>query len=233
MPVPIDTRASMIDICRKFGSDIYLGGEIESIDDINNIRQTLFLNPNYSEECANYGRFTTWLPYTLQANLEIRHDITNKVLDFDQFKSIFNRDNAYHFEKEETAVVGFFGEMMSPYKRLTFWTPTRSTCAMCLIPSSHEKTTVVNLRGVCKFSKFDLKYQVSMLSDGSLIYYGHIRSVITYNYSLSSWQIMDTQDIAFRQLLGQILVHWQWEQTHGPFRMIKNVSMGRFPCFLP
>ena len=83
---------------------------------------------------------------------------------------------------------------MSPYKRLTTWGPRASACAMCLIPSSYAKTTVVNLRGVCKFSKFDLKYQVSMLSDGSLIYYGDVRSVISYNYTISSWQILDTKD---------------------------------------
>ena len=85
---------------------------------------------------------------------------------------------------------------MSPKKRLTSRSSTDVACGMCSIPSSLEKTTVVNLRGVCKFSKFDLKYQVSVAPDGNLIYYGHVRSIIMYNYTLLAWQILDTKNPA-------------------------------------
>ena len=51
IPIPVDTKDALIDVCRKFGSGIYLGGDIGSIEDINNIREILFSNPNFGKEC--------------------------------------------------------------------------------------------------------------------------------------------------------------------------------------
>ena len=124
----------------------------------------------------------------------MRHDVTEEALDFEPFKSPFYYNHEHHFKKGETAVIGYFGDMMSPYERLATRKPSVSYCAMCKIPNSLENTTVVNLRGVCKFSKFDLKYKVSITSNGDLIYYGHVRSVITYNYTQDAWKILDVKD---------------------------------------
>ena len=41
MAIPVDTKPAMVDVCRKFGSDVYLGGNIKSLEDIQNIREAL------------------------------------------------------------------------------------------------------------------------------------------------------------------------------------------------
>ena len=62
---------------------------------------------------------------------------------------------------------------------------------MCLFPSSLEHTTEVRLRGLCKFSAFDKLYQVSVSSEGDIVFYGVGRTVISYNYELLAWQFTD------------------------------------------
>ena len=67
-------------------------------------------------------------------------------------------------------------------------------CGMCLIPNSVEKTTVVRLRGVCKYSEFDKEYQVTVAEDGDIVYYGLKKTTISYNYTMLAWQIIDVID---------------------------------------
>ena len=193
MPIPVDTKESMIKVCQKFGSTIYIAGEIKNLADIEYIRKIMFSNKEFYTECGDVdgGRYMTWLPYTLTNTLEVRHDITDEVMDFNQFASPFSKGLTDHSEKGENMITAYFGNMMLPKKRLMGRPGKDQYCAMCAIPSSLVNTTVIKLRGVCKFSKFDREYQVSVSADGGLIYYGLQRSVIFYNYSVLAWQISD------------------------------------------
>lgn len=193
MPIPIDTKGPMIDVCRKFGSNIYLGGDIGQPEDLKKIQDILFANKEFRAECGDVdgGRYKLFLPYSIRSSGVVKHDITDEVLDFEQYLSPFYYGHKYHYEKEMLNVVAYMGRMMPELGKLTSFPDHETLCAMCAIPSSVENTTVVNLRGACKFSKFDPKYHVSNTSDGGLIYYGIHRSVIYYNYTIYAWQISD------------------------------------------
>ena len=62
---------------------------------------------------------------------------------------------------------------------------------MCMIPTSVKNSTIVKLRGVCKFSAFDKEYQVAVSPEGEIIYYGLARTIISYNHSMEAWKIID------------------------------------------
>ena len=196
MPIPVDTKEAMIDNCRKFGSNVYLAGDVKKPEDLKRIQETLFYNKEFRTECGLFDlwRWKTWLPYSLRDNLEYRHDITDEILDFDNYTSPFYYGHAWSLERNRRPVVAYMGTMMPELGKLTSFAFAERCCAMCAIHSSHENTTIVKLRGACKFSRFDLDYYVSNTSDGSLIYNGNHRSVIYYNYSISSWQLSDLID---------------------------------------
>ena len=64
-------------------------------------------------------------------------------------------------------------------------------CTACEIPNSHEKRAVLYLRGVCKYSYLDVKYNIMYDSDKSIYYLGDSKSVISYDFNENVWRLKD------------------------------------------
>ena len=114
----------------------------------------------FEKECGYYDevRFRTWLPYTINNKAEIIHDITGEAYDLgeDYFVST---GPTRALTLGMTFFVAYFGDMVTEKGRLSPWYAEghilSTNCAMCVIPSSVRKPTVINLRGFCRFSAFD------------------------------------------------------------------------------
>ena len=189
LPIPLDTKENVVDICKMFGNDVVLGGTIRGIEDIEYFREVVMVTSSkyFKESCGTptKGRFYLWLPYHYTDNeTSLLHDITGE----EYTAGFFSPDHKAN--RGNTVVVSYFGDMMKMDARLFGWTGGKA-CGMCVIPSSVQKTTVVKLRGVCKFSEFDKEYQVSMDENGDIIYYGYSKTYIQYNYTLLAWQMLD------------------------------------------
>ena len=195
MPILRDTKPAMVDVCKKFGTEVRLGGDIRSLEDIKHYYKMIHSNERFGRACGYYdgGRFRIWLPYTINNQAEIIHDITGE--KFDLGEDYFLGDGPVRaLELGKILYTGYFGNMVSMKARLNPWVTSgllNANCAMCVIPSSLKKTTIIKLRGLCKFSVFDEEYQVVVSSEGYINYYGFARTVISYNYTLMAWQISD------------------------------------------
>lgn len=66
LPLPQLSRREAVDMCHKFGDDVYIAGDFTNIDDFDNYWAGLQENKKFVEECTYYdnGRLLTWIPYT-------------------------------------------------------------------------------------------------------------------------------------------------------------------------
>jgi len=182
-----------LDICKKFGNDVNLGGTINSLEDIVYFREVIFASELFEESggIPTGGRYMTWLPYhyDYDANGTLVHDVTGV-----EYTHGFFDQGAHGIGEGDVNLVAYLGNMMIMDERLYGSEPGETACGMCLIPTSYWKTTVVKLRGVCKYSAFDKKYQVTVTGNGEIVYYGDKRTILQYNYTLLAWQMTDVTD---------------------------------------
>ena len=64
-------------------------------------------------------------------------------------------------------------------------------CTACEIPNALENKALLNLRGVCKFSYLDRKYNIKYDSNNSISYLGNRKSVISYDFDAHVWRLKD------------------------------------------
>ena len=64
-------------------------------------------------------------------------------------------------------------------------------CTGCEIPNALENKSVLNLRGVCKFSYLDRKYNIKYDSNNTISYLGDSKSVISYDFDALVWKLED------------------------------------------
>ena len=145
----------------------------------------------FQQACCHMddNRCATWIPYEVNASGIIVHDITGEV--FDLGKEFYA--NFWHgpLEDKPQTIASYFGKLMDMKERLAGQGPTSRRCGMCMIPTSVKNSTIVKLRGVCKFSAFDTQYQVAVSPEGEVIYYGLARTIISYSHTLEAWKIID------------------------------------------
>ena len=147
MAIPLDTKTNVIDVCKKFGSDVNLAGTIRDIKDIEYYVQIIELSKHFKTSCGSPtgGRYFSWVPYNILTNGTIIHDLTGEIFN----QPLFSPD--YTVDKDHVDVISYYGNMMEMDGRLYGVKKGTKACGMCLIPNSVEKTTVVRLRGVCKY----------------------------------------------------------------------------------
>ena len=68
---------------------------------------------------------------------------------------------------------------------------TRKQCTGCEIKNSFQDSTVLTLRGLCKYSHFDTQYKVEYSPDTIISYVGRERSIISYDFDDEVWVIRD------------------------------------------
>ena len=190
LAMPLDTKENVVDTCKKFGSDVVLGGTLRGIEDMEYYVHvvTEISSKHFKESCGTptRGRFYTWLPYNFIENGTVLvHDITKEVYTLGFFTTDYKQN------KDHRKIVSYLGKNAKIDEKIWAWGKTGKACGMCIIPSSVEKTTVVKLRGVCSYSEFDKEYQVSVDENGDIIYYGIRKTIIQYNYTLLAWQMYD------------------------------------------
>jgi hypothetical protein len=152
MPIPRDSRDNMIDVCRRFGSDVNMDGTITSLENMEFIFDTIHSKDKFVQACCHVddGRCNTFVPYFANASAVIVNDITGDVFDL-------GKEYYVNFwagpEVNKTQPMGaYFGKLMSMKERLTSTAVAvnLNSCVMCEIPNSLETTAVVKLRGICK-----------------------------------------------------------------------------------
>ena len=167
-----------------------LAGTIRDIKDVEYYVQINELSKHFKTSCGSPtgGSYFSWVPYNILTNGTIIHDLTGEIFN----QPLFSPD--YTVDKDHVDVISYYGNMMEKDGRLNGVKKGTKACGMCLIPNSVEKTTVVRLRGVCKYSEFDKEYQVTVAEDGDIVYYGLKKTTISYNYTMLAWQIIDVID---------------------------------------
>ena len=105
VPIPIrkDTRAAMEDVCQKFGSDVKLAGDLRSLEDMQHYLQIIHSNKRFQATCGfdDGGRFSTWIPYTINSDLDLVHDVTGEIFDIgEDYHSPGWDNNAANFKKK-------------------------------------------------------------------------------------------------------------------------------------
>ena len=190
LAIPLDTKENVVDVCKKFGSNVALGGTIRGIEDLEYYTSVVMETSSkyFKQSCGTptKGRFYLFLPYNFINNGTLLvHDITGE-----EYTLGFFTPN-YKQHENHRVVVSYFGTYVEMDERLFARPKNFKACGMCVIPTSVEKTTVVKLRGVCKYSEFDREYQVSVDEQGDIVYFGIMKTIIQYNYTLSVWQMSD------------------------------------------
>ena len=81
LPIPELTREDAIDLCKKFGQDVYIAGDFETKEAFDYYYDGLHSNQKYVDQCGFYdnGRLKTWLPYKSKSG-QLAHEITGQPL---------------------------------------------------------------------------------------------------------------------------------------------------------
>ena len=81
LPIPDLTQPDAVDICRKFGKDVFIAGNFETLEDFHKYYEGP--SKQFYEKCGFYdnGRVVTWLPYQVR-NEKMYHLKTKKLLEF-------------------------------------------------------------------------------------------------------------------------------------------------------
>ena len=193
MPIPPMSKTDAVNICNKFGNGAGMAGEFRDESEFHHFYSTLQNSTRFNDVCgyANGGRLKTWLPYTVRKDSKIIHDTTGEELDLAYYTSFFPGPNGKGYE-EKPCLAGYFGKMLTYKMNIdSDYCHDGLRCVVCKISNSLEQTTLVKLRGVCKFSAFDDSFQVKLTEEGDLKYFGLERTVIFYNKSALAWQMSD------------------------------------------
>ena len=68
LPIPELDWENAIDLCHKFGEDVNIAGNFETIEDFNYYYDSLHSTQKFIDQCGFYdnGRIKTWVPYKSQ-----------------------------------------------------------------------------------------------------------------------------------------------------------------------
>ena len=64
-------------------------------------------------------------------------------------------------------------------------------CTACLIHNSILQASSLTLRGLCRYSSFDTTFTIHYSPDSIISYRGLARTIISYDFSKSSWIMRD------------------------------------------
>ena len=193
LPIPELGWDEAEELCNKFGSDVTMAGEISSLEDYDMYYAGVTNNSWYSEVCgySDNGRLKTWLPYVVNSTgTGLVHVRSGTPLFGPFYASWYPGPQG----PSPTDVGAAYYGLVPKYENVVGDKPTARKCTACALHDSHVKTSTVTLRGVCRYSSLDTRYQVQYTPELGIAYYGEERTSITYSRELSVWQIADMSD---------------------------------------
>ena len=124
MPIPKDTKQNMIDTCQKYGNNVYLGGTIRNLDDMEHIVKIINDTEQFQKACCHFddNRCSTWVPYEVNVSGIIVHDTTGEV--FDLGKGFYVNFWDGPVKGNPQTVGAYFGKLMDMKERITGGGPT-------------------------------------------------------------------------------------------------------------
>ena len=215
LPIPELTKQEAVDLCKKFGEDLYMAGNFETKDNFDAYYEELYANKKYHDICGYYdnGRILTWLPYK-QNNDKLIHDITRKTLMLDS-KNKFYLDWYGGPKKQPNkniCISAYFG-LVPKYHNIGEYACEERKCTACELRNSFEQTSTLKLYGLCKYSFFDHIFTVNYDPENSISYIGNQKTVIKYDFQKKLWIMID---------LSHEFVH---AVSETPFR---SLAIGKF-----
>ena len=198
LPIPELTKQEAIDLCKKFGEDVYVAGNFETKAEFDVYYEELRSNQKYLDSCGFYdnGRIKTWLPY-IQNNdsSTLVHEITRNSLlldSKDKFYVDWYSGPLKHPHKNE-CTSAYFG-LVPKYQNIEEDGCEEKKCTACELKSSFEKTSTVKLNGLCKYSFFDHIFSVNYDPDNIISYIGNQKTVIKYDFLRKVWIMNDSSN---------------------------------------
>ena len=195
LPIAQLTRKEAVDLCHKFGEEVYIAGQFNDIEDFEIYYEGLLESKKFIEECTYYdnGRILTWLPYTRNSErTDLVHDITGEPLLYNHDSKLY----VYWYEGPQTKSgedlcgAAYFG-VQGKYDNIYETPCSTKRCAACEIANNFEKTVKLNLRGLCKQSYFDTEYNIKYDPVNIISYIGIERNIIEFDFENDQWTIRD------------------------------------------
>jgi len=172
---------------------VNMAGEITSLEDYDMYYASVTNNSWYSEVCgySDNGRLKTWLPYVVNSTgTGLVHVRSGSPLFGPFYASWYPGPQG---PSPSDVGAAYYG-LVPKYENVVGDKPTARKCTACALHDSHVKTSTVTLRGLCRYSSLDTKYQVQYTPELGIAYYGEERTSITFSRELSVWQIADMSD---------------------------------------
>ena len=191
LPIPELTRQDAIDLCKKFGENVFIAGDLETKEAFEDFYDELFLNQKYIDQCGFYdnGRLKTWLPYH-STNGKLVHDLTGRPLLPNQEDKYFAIWYGGPTDDPTFCVLAYFG-IVPKYKNIEEDGCQTKKCTACQLQNSYSKTSSVKLNGLCKYTFFDKDYEVQYDPLNIISYMGTEKSIITYDFVNKLWVMKD------------------------------------------
>ena len=195
LPISQLTKDDALDLCHKFGRDVFIAGDFESIEDFDNFYDGLYSDEKYVDVCSFYdsGRLRTWLPYKHnEERTELVHEVT-KIPLMNNTQTLYT--SWYSGPQQYSGVPDLCGEayfgIVPRYQNIREDPCSAKKCTACEVQNSFLKTSTLKLNGLCKLSYFDKIYQVKYDNENVITYVGIEKSVISYDFDRKTWRIMD------------------------------------------
>ena len=248
LPIPQLTREDAEDLCKRFGEDVAIAGDFESKEDFDMYYDSLQANQKYIDQCGFYdnGSIKTWLPYHHnQDSSKLIHVSTGRPLMLD------NEDKFYvdwyggpqANDQNGQCVSSFFG-LVPKYFNIEEDSCSNKKCTACELRNSFEKTSKMNLNGLCKYSFFDKIFRVQYDKENIISYVGNEKTLISYDFYEKLWKMSDASnpyvsavsDAPFRSLaIGNYL--WNitndtecGKEFNSKFLSLTSCSEHKFTC---
>ena len=152
----------------------------------------------YKAQCGFYdnGRIKTWLPYRRnQAGTALIHEVTGESLLGEEEDKMYvewyagPQSNNY----PDQCGSAYFG-LVPRYQNLMEDDCSSKKCTACEIKNSLLHTSMITLRGLCRYSFFDKTYQIQYSPDNMISYVGLEKTIISYDFEENVWTMRDVSN---------------------------------------
>ena len=115
-------------------------------------------------------------------------------------------------------MAAYFG-LVGRYENIHENSCLNKKCTACLIENSLLRTSMLTLRGLCRYSYFDQTYQIQYSPHNIISYVGIEKTIISYDFEENAWTMKDVtnpyvtavSEASFRSLA---IGNFQWTITN-------------------
>ena len=173
-------------------------------------------NKMYIDRCGFYdnGRIKTWLPYRRDGGESgLVHEISREDLLGEEEDKLYVQwysgpqvrwpwsgltrqiEGYFYQSNDEPDQCGaaYFG-LVPRYQNIHEDSCSTKKCTACEIKNSLLQTSMITLRGLCKYSFFDQTYQIQYSPDSMISYVGIEKTIISYDFEENIWIMKDVSN---------------------------------------